>query len=53
MSAATPAQPDSVAELLIDGKTATLDLEPLNLRRFKTGQLLHEPLTAHAGAIAG
>lgn len=42
-----------VAELLLDGRTTGIDITPLGPTRFQTGELLREPLTAHAGTIAG
>lgn len=49
----SPATGRLMAELLLDGRTTGLDIRPLSLDRFRTGALLREPLTAHAGTIAG
>jgi hypothetical protein len=42
-----------MAELLLDGGTTGIDISPLSVTRFKTGALLREPLTAHAGTMSG
>ncbi|MDQ6671771.1 MAG: FAD-binding oxidoreductase, partial [Chloroflexota bacterium] len=49
----SPATGRVMAELIVDGRVSGLDITPLSITRFKTGDLLHEPLTAHAGTFAG
>ncbi len=49
----SPATGRLMAELLLDGRTTGIDVAPLSITRFKTGALLHEPLTAHAGTLGG
>jgi sarcosine oxidase subunit beta len=49
----SPATGRLLAELLLDGRTTGIDIEPLAISRFAEGRLLHEPLTAHAGTIGG
>ncbi len=49
----SPATGRLMAELLLDGRTTGIDIGPLGIDRFARGQLLHEPLTAHAGSFAG
>jgi sarcosine oxidase subunit beta len=49
----SPATGRVMAELIVDGRVTGLDITPLSITRFKTGELLREPLTAHAGTFAG
>jgi sarcosine oxidase subunit beta len=49
----SPATGRLMAELLLDGGTTGIDIAPLRVTRFKTGALLREPLTAHAGTMSG
>jgi glycine/D-amino acid oxidase-like deaminating enzyme len=49
----SPATGRAIAELIVDGRVSDLDISPLSITRFRTGQLLAEPLTAHAGSFAG
>jgi sarcosine oxidase subunit beta len=49
----SPATGRLMAELLLDGQASGIDIAPLSIDRFRTGALLHEPLTAHAGTIGG
>ncbi len=49
----SPATGRVVAELILDGVVKDLDIAPLSITRFRTGALLSEPLTAHAGSFAG
>jgi sarcosine oxidase subunit beta len=49
----SPATGRLMAELLLDGRTTGIDIAPLSITRFRAGSLLREPLTAHAGTIAG
>ena len=49
----SPAAGRLMAELVLDGRTTGIDIRPLGLERFARGELLHEPLTAHAGSFAG
>lgn len=49
----SPATGRAMAELILDGQVQGLDIAPLSITRFRTGQLLSEPLTAHAGSFAG
>jgi sarcosine oxidase subunit beta len=49
----SPATGRLMAELLLDGRTTGIDITPLSIGRFASGELLHEPLTAHAGSFAG
>jgi sarcosine oxidase, subunit beta len=49
----SPATGRLMAELILDGRTTGIDIGCLGLERFRTGRLLHEPLTAHAGSFAG
>jgi sarcosine oxidase subunit beta len=49
----SPATGRLMAELLLDGRTSGIDISPLSVARFKTGALLREPLTAHAGTMSG
>jgi len=49
----SPAAGRAIAELVLDGKVTGLDITPLSITRFRTGALLSEPLTAHAGTFAG
>jgi sarcosine oxidase subunit beta len=42
-----------ISELILDGAVRDLDIGPLSITRFRTGHLLSEPLTAHAGTFAG
>jgi sarcosine oxidase subunit beta len=48
-----PATGRLIADLLLDGRTAGIDIRPLALDRFRTGRLLREPLTLHAGTFGG
>lgn len=48
----SPATGRLMAELLLDGRTTGIDLSPLSITRFRSGTLLYEPLTAHAGSLA-
>jgi sarcosine oxidase subunit beta len=47
----SPATGRLLADLIIDGKADGIDISPLSITRFETGQLLREPLTAHAGSM--
>jgi sarcosine oxidase, subunit beta len=49
----SPATGRIMAELILDGAPRGIDITPLSISRFTTGALLQEPLTAHAGSIAG
>jgi sarcosine oxidase subunit beta len=49
----SPATGRLLAELLTDGRATGIDITSLGLDRFRTGALLREPLTAHAGTLAG
>src|SRR5262249_23190960 len=49
----SPATGRLLAELVLDGQVSGLDITPLSIPRSRTGQLLSEPLTAHAGTFAG
>jgi len=49
----SPATGRVVSELILDGGVSGLDIAPLSIERFRTGHLLSEPLTAHAGTFAG
>lgn len=49
----SPATGRLMAELLLDGRTTGIDIAPLGIERFRTGALLYEPLTAHAGTLSG
>ncbi len=49
----SPATGRLMAELLLDGRTTGIDISPLSVTRFRTGALLREPLTAHAGTMSG
>jgi sarcosine oxidase, subunit beta len=49
----SPATGRVMAELVRDGHVTGLDIAPLSITRFRTGALLQEPLTAHAGTFAG
>jgi sarcosine oxidase subunit beta len=49
----SPATGRLMAELILDGVTRGIDIGPLSITRFASGALLNEPLTAHAGTIAG
>jgi len=49
----SPATGRILADLIIDGKADGFDISPLSISRFETGQLLKEPLTAHAGSMGG
>ena len=49
----SPATGRAIAELILDGSVRDLDIAPLSITRFRSGQLLSEPLTAHAGSFAG
>jgi hypothetical protein len=35
-----------LAELVVDGRAKTLDIDALRPQRFQEGDLVHEPLTA-------
>lgn len=48
----SPATGRLMADLLLDGRTTGIDVSPLGITRFRTGALLREPLTAHAGSLA-
>ena len=47
----SPATGRLMADLILDGRTEGIDISPLNLARFRTGALLREDLTAHAGSM--
>lgn len=49
----SPATGRIVSELILDGHASGYDIAPLSITRFASGQLLSEPLTAHAGSFAG
>jgi sarcosine oxidase subunit beta len=49
----SPATGRLMAELILDGRTTGIDITPVSVRRFATGALLREPLTAHAGTMSG
>jgi sarcosine oxidase, subunit beta len=49
----SPATGRIIAELILDGHASGYDIAPLSIKRFAAGQLLSEPLTAHAGSFAG
>jgi sarcosine oxidase subunit beta len=49
----SPATGRAIAELILDGHVSDLDIAPLSITRFQSGNLLAEPLTAHAGSFAG
>jgi len=49
----SPATGRVMSELIVDGHVSGLDIAPLSIDRFRTGKLLREPLTAHAGTFAG
>jgi sarcosine oxidase subunit beta len=49
----SPATGRLMAELILEGGTTGIDIEPLGLGRFARGTTLREPLTAHAGTIGG
>jgi len=49
----SPATGRLMAELLLDGRTTGIDIRTLGIDRFRTGALLREPLTAHAGTMSG
>jgi glycine/D-amino acid oxidase-like deaminating enzyme len=49
----SPATGRAIAELVLDGQVRDLDIAPLSITRFQSGNLLAEPLTAHAGSFAG
>jgi sarcosine oxidase subunit beta len=49
----SPATGRAIAELILDGRVRNLDIAPLSITRFRSGELLAEPLTAHAGSFAG
>jgi sarcosine oxidase subunit beta len=42
----SPAVGKVIAELIVEGKAATIDISPLFIDRFKKGELILEPLTA-------
>jgi sarcosine oxidase, subunit beta len=42
----SPAVGKVISELIIDGKTTTIDISSLSIERFKRGDLLVEPMTA-------
>ena len=42
----SPAVGKVISELIIDGKTSTIDISSLSIERFKRGDLLVEPMTA-------
>jgi sarcosine oxidase subunit beta len=49
----SPATGRLMAELILDGRTTGIDISPVNIARFKSGALLQESLTAHAGTMSG
>lgn len=49
----SPATGRLMAELILDGHTTGIDIAPLSVERFAKGELLREPLTAHAGTMSG
>lgn len=49
----SPATGRLMAELILDGRTTGIDISPVNIARFKSGALLYESLTAHAGTMSG
>jgi sarcosine oxidase subunit beta len=49
----SPATGRLMAELLLEGRTTGIDIAPLSVERFAKGELLREPLTAHAGTMSG
>jgi len=49
----SPATGRVLSELILDGHVSGLDVAPLSITRFRSGALLSEPLTAHAGSFAG
>ncbi|MBW2308727.1 MAG: FAD-binding oxidoreductase, partial [Deltaproteobacteria bacterium] len=42
----SPAVGRVIAELIVDGAPSTIDISSLSIERFRTGKLIHEPLTA-------
>ena len=42
----SPAAGKVIAELIVEGKSTTIDISPLSIERFRTGQLIREPMTA-------
>ncbi|MBM4420131.1 MAG: FAD-binding oxidoreductase [Chloroflexi bacterium] len=49
----SPATGRLMAELILDGHATGIDIAPLAVTRFAKGELLREPLTAHAGSMSG
>jgi hypothetical protein len=35
-----------IAELIVEGKSKTIDISPLSIERFEKGELILEPMTA-------
>jgi sarcosine oxidase subunit beta len=42
----SPAVGKVIAELIVEGKTTTIDISPLSIERFEKGELIIEPMTA-------
>jgi sarcosine oxidase subunit beta len=42
----SPAVGKVIAELIVDGRSTTIDISPLSIERFKKGALILEPMTA-------
>ena len=42
----SPAVGKVIAELIVEGRAATIDIAPLSIERFKKGQRIFEPMTA-------
>lgn len=42
----SPAVGKVISELIVDGKTVTIDITPLSIERFEIGELILEPMTA-------
>jgi sarcosine oxidase subunit beta len=42
----SPAVGKVIAELIVEGKSKTIDISPLSIERFKKGELILEPMTA-------
>jgi sarcosine oxidase subunit beta len=45
----SPAVGKVIAELIMEGKSRTIDIAPLSIERFKKGELILEPVTAFKG----
>jgi sarcosine oxidase subunit beta len=45
----SPAVGKVIAELIMEGKSRTIDIAPLSIERFKKGKLILEPMTAFKG----